>query len=443
MLTLENSFVAIQQNNSAAAVENAKNIYDLNKDCFSIFEAYGYSLFRNGKWFEGLEIIEEGIQKFGSVPELIKRKSEMSLEMADLGIGMKNIDGSSVYKANNAEYDEEQFIRENYTSALADLNYLMINYNRSEEIFYVAKINQILELYDESTEIFTKLLNDGDYKNTAILNITDNYIAQNKLTEAENNLNEIIALNPRMGIAYDKLSEIYVKKGMSEQAKEYRKKAVFYNNMLDFVDLDYSDENFGLLVLFGTNESSAEEKIAKLNEIYGAGDTEFTIDICLTILQLHANHGNGVEEKATDLLSKIGKPSIQKVNKLFQQDVSTCTITNLASIMATVKDESSWELMKDYLAYIANMPMTLIPPSLPEKMVQFDKKKGVNEILLVVQPLLTKKIQNDGPLASLSGFGLYVYYAPLKEIKRSKLLKTAKKLGYSDEELELLEKKLD
>jgi tetratricopeptide (TPR) repeat protein len=319
----------------------------------------------------------------------------------------------------------------------------MINYHRSEEIFYVAKINQILERYDESTTTFSKLLNDEEYKNAAILNIADNYIAQDKLAEAEKDLTEIITLYPRMGVAYEKLSEIAEKRGNSEQVMEYRKKAIFYNNVLEFLDLEYSKENFELLVLFGTDESTVEEKMSKLNEIYEANDTEFTIDICLTILQLHANHGNGVEEKATELLSKIGEPSIQKVNKLFQEDVSTCTITNLADVMATVKDESSWELMMAYLPYIATMPMTMIPPNLPEKMVKFDKKKGVREILLVVQPLLTKKKESDNPMAELSGFGQYVYYSPLKEIKRSKLLKTAKKLGYSEEELKLLEQKVD
>lgn len=443
ILNLENSFVAISQNNSAAAVENAKNVYDVNKNCPQVFEVYGFSLFRNGKWFEGLEIIEEGIRKFGSVPELIKRKSKMSLEMAQLGVGRKNIDGSTVYKANSLDYDEDQFILENFTSALADLNYLMINYQRSEEIFYVAKINQILERYEESNKVFEYLLDDEDYSFDATFNLADNYISQNKLTEAENELNKLFTIHPRMGIILEKLSELYEKMEDPVLAQEYEKKAVFYSNVPDFLEIEYSEANFELLVLFGTDESSGEDKRKKLEEIYDDGNNEFTIDICLIILKLHANHGNGLEEKASEILGKIGQPSIEKVNKLFQEDVATCTITNLAGVMATVKDEKSWELMKNYLPYIANMPMTMIPPNLPEKMVQFDQKRGVTEILLTVQPLLTKKKSEDGPMAELSGFGQYVYYVPLKEIKQSKLIKTAKKLGYTDEEIELLKKKLD
>jgi len=439
---LAQSFDAVDQNNSTFAVENAKKVFDVNKGCYSIYETYGYSLFRNGKWLEGVEILEEGIRKFGSVPELIKRKADMSLEMAEMGIGANNIDGSAVYKKTDWEYDEDQFIRENYNSALADLNYLMITYNRTEEMYYVAKLYQILERYDESTETFSKLLTNEDYKIDAMLNIAENHIAQDKLDEAERSLLEIIALYPKMGAALKKLGEIAEKNGQTEQALEYRKKAIFYKNIADFVEFEYSKENFDLLVLFGTDESSPEEKMNKLNEIYSANDPKFTIDICLTILELHANHGNGVEEKATEILSEIGKPAIEKVNLLFQEQVSTCTITNLAEVMATVKDERSWELMMLYLPSIATMPMTTIPPNLPEKMVKFDQKKGVKEILLVVKPLLTKK-KDDGPMAEFFSIGQFVYYSPLKDIKRSKLLKTAKKLGYSAEELTLLEKKID
>ncbi len=67
---------------------------------------------------------------------------------------------------------------------------------------------------------------------------------------------------------------------------------------------------------------------------------------------------------------------------LFESNISTCTITNLADIMATVKDEKSWELLKRYLPEIAHMPMTTLPPSIPEKMIKFNEDKGIKEILM-------------------------------------------------------------
>ncbi len=440
---LEASFIAIQENNSAEAVKIAKKMYDNNNDCFQVYETYSYSLFRNGKWFEGIEIIENGIQKFGSVPELIKRKSEMSLEMAQLGTGQKNIDGSSVYKANSLKYDEEQFKEENLKSALVDLHYLMTKYKGSEETFYVAKIQQLLKQYDESTVLFKTLTDHEDYKYGAVFNIAENYIAQNKLNDAETELNKLLVNNNKEGMIYDKLAEIYALKNDEDKATKFKNMAIYFDNVPYFSDLEYSEDNFELLKFFGTNENKSDQKIKKLNNIVNQNNPNFTIDVCLLILKLHANHGNGVEEKATEILIQIGKPSIEKVNKLFQLDVSTCTITNLADIMATVKDEDSWELMKQYLPHIANLPMTMIPPNLPEKMIKFDEEKGIKEILFVVKPLLNSKKESDSPMGELGGFGQYVYYSPLKKINLTKLRKIATELNYSDKEFKLLEEKIE
>lgn len=439
---LETALLSIQENNSTNAVTLSKKIYDSKNDCFQIFDTYGYSLFRSGEWFEGIEVIEKGIEKFGSVPELIKRRSEMSLEMAELGTGQKNIDGNSVFKANSIPYDEEQFKEENLKSALADLTYLIKTYNRNEEIFYAAKIQQLLKDYNKSTETFKILLSDSQYKDIALFNIADNYISLKDFNQAETELNKLVAENPKEGILYDKLAEIYELKKDKAKAKEFSNKSIYYKNTPSFSSLEYSKENFDLLKFFGTEENKSDKKLKKLNEIVNQNNQEYTIDVCLMILKLHTNHGNGVEEKASEILSKIGKPAIEKVNKLFQSDVSTCTITNLADIMAQVKDESSWQVMKDYLPYIATMPMTLIPPSVPEKMILFDEDKGITEVLAVVKPLLNQDENSDNPLSEIGGFGKYVYYSPLAKVNKKKLRKIATELHYSDKEFKELEEKI-
>jgi tetratricopeptide (TPR) repeat protein len=439
---LEKSFVALQENNSNYAVKIAKQEYEKIKNCPQVFEVYGYSLFRSGEWFDGIEILEKGIEKFGSNPNLIKRKSEMSIEMAELGTGQKNIDGNSVYKANSLKYDEEQFKSENFRSALNDLEYLVKVYNRNEEIFYIAKINQILKNFEKSNELFNKLLNDENYKNPAIFNISENFISLNRFEDAENELNKLLIENPKAGQIYEKFAEIYELKKDKTKSLEFKNKGIFFNNIPEFSNLDYTTENFELLQFFEKNENNPDKKIKKLKEIEKQNNQEYIIDVCLMILKLHANHGNGVEEKATEILEKIGKPSIEKVNLLFQTDVSTCTITNLSDIMATVKDENSWELLKKYLPQIANMPMTLIPPSVPEKMIKFDEDKGITEILLVVKNLLINDTKNDDPMAGMSNFSQYVFYSPLKKVSKSKLKKIASELYYTDEEFKKLEDKI-
>ncbi|MCP2027260.1 tetratricopeptide (TPR) repeat protein [Flavobacterium sp. HSC-32F16] len=438
----ENISIKLQENNSTAAIAISKKLYDNKNDCFGTFEVYGYSLFRNGQWFEGIDIIEKGITKFGSVPELIKRKSEMSLEMAELGTRQKNIDGNSVFKADSLQYNEDQFKEENLKSALIDLEYLIKVYGRSEEIYYAAKIQQLLTNYTKSNETFKTLLNDEKYKNAALFNIADNYIALKDFTSAEAEFNKMLAENPKEAIIYDKLSEIYEFKKDKAKATELASKSMFYQNIPSDSDLEYSKENLELLQFFGSDENKPAKKLKKLQEILNQNKPQYTIDVCLMILKLHTNHGNGVEEKATEILKNIGKPSIEKVNKLFQSNVSTCTITNLADVMAGVKDENSWELMKQYLSYIATMPMTLIPPNLPEKMIQFNEDRGITEILTTVKPLLTKQENNEDPLSQLGGFGQYVYYSPLGKVSNEKLKKIAAELKYSDKEFSLLKDKI-
>ena len=161
-LNLEKSLTAIKQNSSKFAVTNAADIYKDNKECYAVYDVYGYALFRNGKWFEGLDIIEAGINKFGSVPELIRRKADMSIEMAQYGTGRKHIDGNAVFKANSMDYNEKKFVKVNYKSALIDLQYLVNTYHKNEDILQLARVYQDLKKYDESTEAFSKLTNDGN-----------------------------------------------------------------------------------------------------------------------------------------------------------------------------------------------------------------------------------------------------------------------------------------
>jgi tetratricopeptide (TPR) repeat protein len=440
---LDKSIMAIQANNSAKAVKNAKEIYEINKECPEIYGTYALSLFRSGEWFDAVDILENAIEIFGSVPELIKLRSEFSIEMGELGTGEKHIDGNSVYKYNAIKYDEEQFKEENYRSALVDLEYLVKKYNNSEDIFYAAKVYQLMKNYNRSNELFQTLINDETYSGTASYNIAENYIGLNQPIEAEKRLLSLLYDNPKNKNILDKLSNVYDLKNDSVSAKEYKNKSVYYTFVPEFSDMEYSVNNHALLTLFGSNAPPVDKKLKRLKEIYTDGPQEYVIDVCLMILKLHTNHGNGVEDEATNLLIKIGKPAIEKVHKLFKSDVSTCTITNLASIMAKVKDSSSWPILVDYLPYITSMPMTLTPPSVPEKIIEFDKEKGVVEVLKVIKGLLVEEGSNDNnPMAELSGFGNYVFYYPLQKIKMSKLISIAKSLNYSDKEIKKLKEEL-
>ncbi|TRW24356.1 hypothetical protein FMM05_11025 [Flavobacterium zepuense] len=443
MALADNALAAIDENNSAKAVLSSKAVYDKNKTCPEIYDAYGYSLFRNGLWTDGVAVIEAGVEKFGPEPGLVKRRSDMSIEMAQLGLGSKSIDGSSVYKAaKKTEYTEEQFVEENFKSALADLEYLDSQYHRIEDRFIIAKIQQALGNYDKSNALFETMTESDSYSMAALFNLAENNIRQKNYADAEKRLLKLADSMPDEPQVYEKLSELYGLTGDKKKKATLERKGNFYKYVPPYTDLKYNDEDYDLILFLGTPNHTPKEKIAKLKQIYKTKDINYTTDICLVILNIHANHGNGLEEEATAILSKIGKPALGKVHKMFQTNVSTCTITNLAEIMATVKDESSWELLTDYLPIIAQMPATLIPPAVPEKVVKFDAERGPKEILKVVKPLLTKVEPTGDNNPMMPNFGSYVYYAPLKDINHKKLLKMARELNYNDTEIAKLEEQL-
>ena len=432
---LDESYLALEHNNSQKALTILQSIPTASADCPEFYDAKGFSLFRNGDWLKGIETIETGIEQYGSQPELIKRKAEMSLEMGELGLHQKIIDGNSVYKQTHYTYKEEQFKTENFKSALADLEYLAKHFNIDEDYFYIAKIHQILKNYETSNQILRRYVDHPEIGDDARYNLADNLIQLNQLDDAEKEIKILSAKYPKESILYNVLATIASKQNKSSKVEEYTKQSLFHSYVPSFLDLTYSEENFNLIQYFSDHQYSAKEKIARLNSIHENKTQDYTIDVCLTILKMHENHGNGVEEHASKLLMKIGQASIQKVQELFKTDVSTCTINELADVMISLKNETSWELMRSYLAVIPQFPMTLIPPSLPEKMIKYKKEEGIKEVLNTIKPYLSEENNENA-------FALYVFFNPLKTIKTKELETFAKSVQYTEEEIKLLNKKL-
>ncbi len=284
--------------------------------------------------------------------------------------------------------------------------------------------------------IFEKLKSDDQYYYGAGINIADILTTEKQYDLAITELEPLTQAYPRGEHAYQKLSEIYKLKGDKEKAEEFRKKSVYYEYVPDFTDLAYSRASYDLLALFADGERDVKDKFAKLDEIVKAGNIGTTTDVCLIILKLHANHGNGLEEEAVRQLIAIGKPAIMKVNWLFSDNISTCTVSGLAEIMATVKDESSWMILAEYLPYMATMPMTIIPPDVPTQIIRFDPGRGTKEVLKVVKGLIEKE-KNDEELP----FSAYTFYGALGNVKQNDLVKMARDVGYTNDEIAVLQSK--
>ena len=80
---VEESMSFVDDNNSERGIAISKALFDKGEAtaCPNLYAAYGNALFRNGQWEEGVSVLEQGIEKYGSNPELISRRGNMCLEI--------------------------------------------------------------------------------------------------------------------------------------------------------------------------------------------------------------------------------------------------------------------------------------------------------------------------------------------------------------------------
>lgn len=436
---LNEVLVLLDRLKSEQAAETAKNIYEETDKCPAIYDIYSWALFRSGNWEKSMEIIDSAIIHFGSTPDLILRRAYMNIEMAELGIGVRNIDGNSVYLAEGKRlnYDDSIFSRQNYLAALNDFKYLSDTYeNRSREIFLTGYIYQKLSKYNNSTVYLSKLSENEEYADDASLLIVDNYVGLENYNEAEKKLKRLEEKYPRSPKIQGKFSELYEISGDEEKLEIAELKSNFFSWVPEFCDLEYSKGNYET-ILFFLSKNDAEKKIKKLEKLQ---DNENAADIYLTVLNAHANHGNGVEEKAKELLIEIGSPVVPKTISLLYNARSTCTVTKAASILAEIKDPRGWQPMVDYLPRMENMPFTMIPPEVPAQIIKFDKEKGLTVLLEWIKDQLDEQESNsDGPMGELGGiFSASSIYGPLSSYSKKEIRKAANDLEYSEDQIEKL-----
>lgn len=438
---LHDAYTALNENRSAKAVEISEKILK-NNDCPESHETYALSLFRSGEVIKGVEMLEEAIGKFGKNAQLIKRKSLLLLELYENGTGQRNIDGNAVYKAKGLNYDEEKFKTENLDAALNDLIFLVNNYQeRFEEIYTIGKIYQLKKEFEKSNVEFLKIVEIPELKTEALFNIAENHLGLKNYKSAEECLLKLLESYPNEPQLLSKLSELYEVSGDKAKGELFNKKRYFHQLVPSFCEMEFSEKNLETINFFNDESKDYKSKLNKLKEIEKNESQNFTIETCIAILNIHANHGNGLEDDAANLLIKTGKPALNKVHELFNSRVSTCTITNLARIMASIKDESSWQVMTDYLPTIAKMPSTLIPPDVPKYIIAFDEEKGLREILKTVKPMLSEEMPTDA-MAQLGFMGRHIYFNPLEKISFKKIEAICKELGYNEKEIKELKKTL-
>ncbi len=419
----------------------AKEIFEKSEKCPLIFDTYSWALFRSGKWIEAMTIIDSAITIYGSNPDLIFRRGGMNLEMAELGVGIRNIDGNSVYLAKNKKlnFDDSIFKKQNYLAALSDFKYLSDTYqDRFHETMLTGYIFQVLGNFKESTYYLSKLLEIEEYADNAFFLIVDNYIGEKDYSKAESILFDLNKKYPRSSDVQNKFSQLYEIIGDSDKLRISLLKAQYYSWVPEYCDLDYSTENYKTIQFF-IDDNSTNQKLKKIKYLKKQ-DEKRAVEVFIAILNSHANHGNGIEEEIEKSLIEIGDSVVPKVILLMQNAPSTCTVTIAASVLAELKDPRGWQPMVDYLPRMKNIPITLIPPEIPAQIIKFDKEKGLIALLTWIKEQIDSDTANsDNPLDELgSMFASFSIYSPLSEYKKEEIRKAALNLKYTDKQIDKL-----
>lgn len=126
---IDSAYDEITMNNSTRALATVEDLYRNQEAHPEITDIYAYCLFRNGHRFKALEIIDDAIKQFGPYGNLIYSRIIMSRELAETGLNMMQVDGNGIYNSSDLPYDEADFIKTNYQSALHDALYLFSQFD--------------------------------------------------------------------------------------------------------------------------------------------------------------------------------------------------------------------------------------------------------------------------------------------------------------------------
>lgn len=444
--TLNEALELIQKNRSREAVKLTQALYQDNAmRCLALYEVHSWALFRSGEWLDALVVMDSAIALYGPEYTLVYRRGLMNIEMAELGPGVRHIDGNAVYlsKTKQLPYGESQFKAECYQAALEDFSFVAAHYPPAkEETYYCGYILQQLGRFDEANTYYYQLLVYPELADMITSAIADNFISRKEFKKAEQILLDMEKEHPRYAGIQAKLVEVY--EGLGHKAKKElaSRKYQFYTAVPYLTGIDFSEASEKDVLLF-LSEAKVADKMKRLNDL-GKDTSRYASGMLVAVIYMHANHGNGVEERAVELLGGRGSSVVSMVVNLLSQAQSTCTIEMAADVLAMIKDTSGWQPMVDLLPSIQHMPITLTPPDIPGALLRFDKQRALPVLLDYIrrEMLFAEKNESDpfGELGSLFTDGLF--YGNLEKISRSELEKVATDIGYTTEELSLLMKKV-
>ncbi len=430
-----------ETNNSASALRLIEESRQAHGKCVFSELLYAQVLFRNGQRLKSNEIIDAAIKAFGPLDGLVRVRAMLCIEMAEYGVGTQAVDGNMVYlpESKHLPYKEEQFRHTNLVVASEALEYLLGEIpedEKNETRYLLGQLYKEMGDLDKANAAFMALKEIPEYQNRATSQLIQNWMTQKKYDIAEKELLALCERVPRNFKIYQNLEGLYTQMGQTEKAKDCKRQSHFYYSLPEYTDLPYSAENAATMSYFEENHSLQDKQ--KALAAVAKRPVDEAIDIYIGILNMHANHDNGLETEATHLLGAAGEPAVEKLVAFLKRASSTCGMSNAGFALAEIKDERGWEAIVEMLPAIDRIGFTMMLPAFPQCLVNFDKERALTVMLPWIKERMERNVAADdeNPMGSLNEmFADGIIYRPLNVFEKTYLSDKAKAAGYNEAQI--------
>ena len=442
-------FELFDLNQSTTALKKVEAYRMENGQCEVTEYLYVWALWQNGQVLESQAANDEAIKVLGPHHRLIQIRGFLSTVAAENGVARIDVDGMSKYlpEGKGLPFPPEQYVKANLENAIHDFEYIVENLNgNSHAVLTLADTYRKLGEYKKSTNYYERILDDPETGLEARMGTIKNAYSTKNYTKAEEGLLALLAEEPHSSSYLAGMADLYRKMGKPEKAKSYKKQGEFYTWTGKHTNLVYSDAAYDRLSFFSFNEShTLEEKDAALEALDALPVAEST-GYLIALLNMHSNHGNGIESKATDMLGKKGPEAVAPLILFMENPSSTCGMGNAAAALAALKDERAWNPMVRLLPTLERMGGLTTLPQIPAFLIEFDQGRALPVILPWIKQKMERKIESaDQTLEGLGDLFLTtIMYHPLKVYSDEELSNAAHNAGFDKEQTAtLLEKVAD
>jgi len=426
-------YTYIESNQSKKAVVLSKEFASAETLCPEAIEAKAWALFRHGQWERALAFVDEALEVFGPLDNLVTVHGYMSFEMAELGAYERMVDGNAVLSMkhlNDETIDPPKFRNDNYIAALQDFESITDQSSgKINETYLVGIIHQRLGNANESNKYLTKVENNRAYSNEVKFMKVVNYIDIQNYTKAEELLKELETMEPDLQQLHEQYIELYKRMGKRDLVLLHSKKRDFSLWVPTFLDLEYSESNYQdlhfLIVTADAGKGFEAKAIQRSMHALVKADRNRAVKLLVTVLNAaqydeHASIAPCVKE-----LTSIGTYAVPNLVKLLHQECpSTLPATWAATILSNNNDPRGWQALEQCLPHLDEIPFSVVPPPVPECMLRLNQEKAL--------PILLRRLKDENLKHR------YHYLYPLKKVPQNKISEAAKGILTSVELQELL-----